>query len=883
MPSPSASTEPAKHAPAALDDEIVDASQLGTVMDTPEGTSGEAQDVTPSSRVQTRVPPQRPEILAPAGDLESLRTALAAGADAVYFGLDDGFNARARAANFSLANLPEVVASVHRAGARVYLTLNTLVFESELPIVERLLGAVAEAGVDAIIVQDPAVALLAREICPELELHASTQMTISSPEGVRFAERLGIRRIVVPRELSVDQIATLAASTPLELEVFVHGALCMAWSGQCLSSEAGGGRSANRGQCAQACRMPYTLIVDDAPVPTGEVKYLLSPRDLAGYGAVPRLVELGVHGLKIEGRLKGPAYVMTAVRGLSRWLDALEAGAGRRGERALERDVGLMARTYSRGFSTGFLQGTDHQTLVDGRFPKHRGVRLGTVAEVRGRTVRIHSADDAPIPEPGMGVVFDAGDPEDRAEPGGRVFAVDPTAGGHLLQFGRRGPELERVEPGQRVWLTSDAALQGEADRLSRAPEPLGRIGLSLSVRGSLGTPLVVEARAGHAMAAGATSLPLEPARGAGLDAAVLDAKLGALGGTPFRVTGLDTAELDPDLFVPARTLKELRRTLVSELLGQIEGGPARSVHAARPTRRSPPGAPGPVQLVPLCRTPAHLDAVIARGLPAVELDWMEFVGFGRAVARAREAGLEVTAATVRVQKPGEDGYDARIERLRPDGVLVRHWGALMHFANMDVGDRARPQLHGDFSLNVTNGRTAALLLELGLDTLTAAHDLDEVQLRALVAAMPAERLTVAIHHHIPTFHTEHCVYAQHLSDGRDFRTCGRPCEAHRIALRDHSGADHPVLVDVGCRNTVFHAAAQSAAHVVPDLLAAGVRRFRVEFVWETREQAADVLDAYAALLDGSLDPGQLVARVGVHEQFGVTAGTMRVLEHSVR
>ncbi|MCA9515669.1 MAG: U32 family peptidase, partial [Myxococcales bacterium] len=177
--------------------------------------------------------PSRPEILAPAGDHASLTAALASGADAVYFGLDDGFNARARAVNFATDDLADIVAAVHRAGARAYVTLNTLVFEAELPVLEGLLRKIAASGVDALIVQDPAVCLLARAVCPQLELHASTQMTVSSPEAARFAKGLGVSRVVVPRELSTDEIAAFARGTDVELEVFVHGALCMSWSGQC--------------------------------------------------------------------------------------------------------------------------------------------------------------------------------------------------------------------------------------------------------------------------------------------------------------------------------------------------------------------------------------------------------------------------------------------------------------------------------------------------------------------------------------------------------------------------------------------------------------------------------------------------------------------------
>lgn len=252
----------------------------------------------------SRPSPHKPEVLAPAGDHQALLAALWAGADSVYFGLADGFNARARAGNFQSADLAATVALIHRAGAKAYLTLNTLIFEPELAAVERAIRSAAEAGVDALIVQDPAVALLARALCPALEVHASTQMTVSSAEGARFARSLGATRIVVPRELSLAEIARLRAETELELEVFIHGALCVSWSGQCLTSQAWGGRSANRGECAQSCRMPYELVVDGARRDLGDVRYLLSPKDLAGLRAVEELAALGVHGLKIEGRQK---------------------------------------------------------------------------------------------------------------------------------------------------------------------------------------------------------------------------------------------------------------------------------------------------------------------------------------------------------------------------------------------------------------------------------------------------------------------------------------------------------------------------------------------------------------------------------------------------
>ncbi len=890
--------------------------------------------------------PRRPQLLAPAGDAAALAAALQAGADAVYFGLDEGLNARARARNFALVELPALCERIHRAGALAYLTLNTLIFEEELPIIEQILRAAAAAGVDAVIVQDPAVALLARQLAPTLHVHASTQMTISSPEAAKFAQQLGVTRVVVPRELSVAEIGQFASGTTLELEVFIHGALCVSWSGQCLTSEAWGGRSANRGQCAQSCRMPYDLVVDGERRDLGEIEYLLSPQDLSGIRAVPALVELGVAGLKIEGRQKGAQYVQTAVQGYKNWLDAIVSGPQPKNSRntvpiqRLQSDLQAMGLSYTRGFSDGFLGGADHQDLVEGRFPKHRGLLLGVVQTVGPRGLLVVPAqiastgglalqpdavelpDDparavllsdavaqrqpgsnallvpAPDPQVGMGIGIDTGRPQDD-EPGGTltdVQAVAGAAGGWWLQFGRTPEDFRQmaqvIRPGHRVWLSGDQTLALAAQKAVQAQEPSGRIPLLLTVSGALDQPLRSVWTALGPVGRGVqveveSAVPLQAAAAAGLDEALLRDKLAALGGTPFFCEELNCFDLPGQLHVPVSALKALRRQAVDQLLPLVQAAhrhptctdpvaeqvvaQAAALHARRPW--SPPQAP---QLLVLVRTDEQLDAVIAAGLPEVVLDWMELVGLTRAVDKARAAGLRVTIATVRVQKPGEDGFDRRIARLQPDAVLVRHWGGLMHFAQLD--DQQRPMIHGDFSLNVTNSVTAHHLLALGADTLTAAHDLDTAQLGRLLDGVPAERLEVVVHHHLATFHTEHCVYAHLLGTGRDFRSCGRPCEKHLVALGDRVGQQHPVIVDVGCRNTVFNAQAQSAAQVVPELIRRGVKRFRVELVRETAAETAQVLAAWSELLRGAIGAPELAQRVGAHEQFGVTAGTLRTL-----
>jgi putative protease len=268
---------------------------------------------------------ERPELLAPAGNWDCAKAAVENGADAIYFGLDR-FNARMRAQNFTEADLPKLMEFLHRRGVKGYVTLNTLIFPQELKDAEQYIRTIIAAGVDAVIVQDVGICRLIRHLSPDFPIHASTQMTITSAAGVEFAKSLGCQLVVLARECSLKEIEKIqqqltAKEHSLPLEVFVHGALCVAYSGQCLTSEALGGRSANRGECAQACRMPYELIADDKVVDLGNRKYLLSPQDLAGLEVLPELVKAGVSCLKIEGRLKTPEYVANVTRVYRQALD----------------------------------------------------------------------------------------------------------------------------------------------------------------------------------------------------------------------------------------------------------------------------------------------------------------------------------------------------------------------------------------------------------------------------------------------------------------------------------------------------------------------------------------------------------------------------------
>jgi putative protease len=842
---------------------------------------------------------RKAEVLAPAGDWDALKAAVWSGADAVYFGLDEGFNCRARAANFPRARLAEIVAFLHRSNVRANLTVNTLVFEPELPVVLELLAFAIEKGVDALIVQDPAVALLARALHPGIRVHASTQMTISSAGGLRFARDLSVNRVVLPRELTLNEVSDLRKQTDLELEVFVHGALCVSYSGQCLTSEVFGQRSANRGQCAQSCRMPYELLVDGVRKNTGDIRYLLSPKDQAALESIPSLLALGVESLKIEGRQKNAHYVATAVRTYRAWVDHLQAGGDEQvGLESLLPDfVKAMGLAYSRGFSPGFLAGVDHQALVEGRFPKHRGFLLGQVARIhankvlvdplrpgRGSEQRLREDLLNPLlaPEQGMGVVFDQGDPESKHEPGGPIFATERDGERWWLKFGSPGPDLQRVRIGDLVWMTKDPTAESEVAHMKRQGEPEGRHPVRARISGRLGEPLHVQLESSAGSVSAESQMPLSLAKGEGLGDSLLREKLFAFGGTPFALSDLDGGRLGSGLYLPTSELKRLRRDLTAQLLPLVE-----RIGARIPDRRAAHAllsSVGTVHhgarsdravVIPLCRNEAQLRAVIAAGLLEVELDWMELTGQERALRTAREAGLKVHLATLRIERPLEEHYSRHFRRMDPDGVLLRHWGGVMDFQE---ARSAGVELHGDFSLNVTNSLTAQHLLRLGLKTLTPSHDLDHAQLLALVERVDPTCLSLVVHHRVAMFHNEHCLYAHTLSDGADFRTCGRPCDRHEVSLQDHLNRIHPVIVDAGCRNTVFHHEVQTLAPWVPDLLERGVRRFRVEFVRETGEEALLVLRAYRQLLEGRKSALDLMGSLGVRAQQGLSGGAVELM-----
>lgn len=831
------------------------------------------------------------ELLAPAGDWDCMRAAVANGADAIFFGVEK-FNARARANNFRMDELPEIMAFLHSYGVKGFLTFNILVFEDELKEARELVEACIESGVDAVIVQDLGLVKLIREISPDFPIHGSTQMTITSPEAVEFVKPWNMERVVLGRENNLKQIKVIGEQAKLPMEVFVHGALCVSYSGQCLTSEMWGGRSANRGECAQACRLPYDLMVDGEKKPMGDVAYLLSPKDLAAIDIMPELIEAGVTSFKIEGRLKSPEYVANVV---SKYRKAIDRYFDGDDTKPSKEEIRELQQSFSRGFTHGFLEGTNNKKLVDGTFPKSRGVYLGRVEKVLRDGVVCKL--EAPLKR-GDGIVFDAGDPTKKEE-GGRVYDLrrkgvkqEGEAGeGWIVDIvpGRNDVDLRRVHVGDRIWKTSDPALDKRLRQTFETDKPYRVFPVHVRAVGRPGgllTTFWTDVQKGT-MVRVDSELELEVAQKRPMDAALLEEQFGRLGGTVFQLEQLD-AELHGDVILPIRELNGIRRRAVELLAAERpkppvwtraaagDAPPAAAGLAGAGPRRAP-HTHGEAQLTALCRSLPQVQAALEAGVSFVYADFEFIKQFPAAVEAVHAAGKQIALATPRIHMPGENGYHNNILRLQPDAVLVRNTGALYYYLRhrMENPSAVHPRLIGDFSLNIANHKTVELFLEAGCDIVTPSYDLNIQQMVDLLQVSRAADMEVVIHQHLPMFHTEHCVYCTFLSEGTDYTNCGRPCEQHRASLQDRIGMSHPVRVDEGCRNTVYNAIEQSGAEYLNHFLELGVLRYRVEFLEETPDQVHKVIDLYNRALRGEISGTQVWKTLKATNQLGVTRGQL--------
>ncbi len=791
--------------------------------------------------------PKNVELLAPAGNMECLHAAVKAGADAVYLGAGH-FNARRGADNFSLENLAEACDYAHLRGVKIYLTLNTVVLPSELPDALELARQAYRCGVDAFIVQDIGISIELSRIMPDVEVHVSTQMNIHDEDGLRAAAALVATRVTLARELSLAEIARLhelAEELGVELESFAHGALCVCYSGQCFMSSLVGGRSANRGRCAQACRLPYELHnralrkTLDAP---GE--HLLSPKDLCTANLIPELLHAGVASLKIEGRMKSPEYVQAVVGVYRAVIDRVEAAIDRDGIdsvvasdapelRASEEEMNVLSEAFSRGFTTAYLKGKRGNEIMSYGRPNNRGVFVGRVAKVREGLVfidpetELHVGDLIEFWTNRGHFVHTIG--EFKTDRAGRVFFPVERAVG-------KGDRVFRVRNAEAAFVDDDK-LPSVAVR-ARAELRIGQPALLTFTVASGDASVTVEGP------------EVEAARTKAITEEEVREHIDRMGTTPFYLSSLEI-DLAEGVGMGFSMLHKLRARAAEELQETILAH-----YHARKLERTPSRAFAPVvrkgwcKVAALATNPACARAAKRAGadliyVPAANYRRGEAVIAGQLSDTAEQAGYPKQCIPVlptvsqMFDEEKRNGFDIwkRVKADKP--VMVENLGQLLHATEMG----AAPEV--GTHIPVTNKLDLQAMADLGAQRVWLSPELSLVQIEELgdMAPMP---LGLTIMGQTELMVTEHCLLMSQGPCNQKCTECARRKSPHY--LKDRKGYEMPVITDCTGRSHLYNAVQMDVAHLMPEIVGAGVSTVLVDTtlmnVKETTEKVARAVRA---------------------------------------
>ena len=779
----------------------------------------------------SKTPASVPELLSPAGGHEALRAAVANGADAVYLGVER-LNARRGARNFTLDDLERVCTFAHLRGVRVYLTANVVVLPHEMAGALDLIDRAWASGVDAVIVQDLGLLRCIRETLPGVRVHASTQVNTHAPSTLKVLATRGCSRITLARETALGEIASLAAagrSCGVEVESFVHGALCVCYSGQCLLSSLIGGRSANRGQCAQPCRMTYRLVGDSGPVDTVAGEHLLSPKDLAGVHHLPELVRAGVGSLKIEGRMKSAEYVALVT---SVYRAALDRAAGSADFAVREGEDAVLSEAFSRGLSPAYLVGERGNAMMSYQRPNNRGIPVGRIVALKGRVATL-----------ALEAALDAADTIEVWTSRGR-FAQEAGAlgiGGSPQAAAPYGARVEielqdHAAVGDRVFRVRNAALAQAAARTFESADDSAPVAVDFRVRVVTGEPAQVTAVDGEGRTGTGTGETVAQARTRAVTAEDLIEHVGRLGGSGFEAHSFDVA-LSPGAGIGFSELHRLRREALADLeRAVIEPWADRSVRGAAPPaldRRASGRAVVPVRLVVVAGSERAARACLGAGADEVHLD--------HRVLRERAPGLVPLLPRI-CHEHEEPRTLAAVHEGHP--AVAATLGTLV--ASVAAG----ADVEAHWSLNATNAHTVAELAELGASFVWLSPELSRDQITA-VAAHATVPVGISVMGSQEVMVTEHCIL---MAEGECDRDCAR-CPRRRSGkwLLDRKGYRFPVRTDPSGRSHVYNSVPLDLLASIDEVLETGVAAVRLDLELLTAEDAAaQTRRARAALDSGS-------------------------------
>ncbi len=833
------------------------------------------------------------ELLLPVGHKDMALAAIHNGADAIFVGFP-GWNARGRSYDHELSELKEIIEVCHHYGVKVNLAFNILIFENEMNSVIEDLKQVMPLKPDVLIIQDLGLAQVVRQMYPQQVIHGSTQMTVTNDLAIHFLDDLDIKRFVLGRENSLSEIKLIKQATSKELEVFVHGALCVSYSGQCFTSETLGGRSANRGQCAQSCRFSYDLIVDGEKKNLVDRNYLVSPQDLCGIAEVPELMKIGVTSFKVEGRLKTPEFVATVASSYREVIDRTLAQNEIKNT-DIEKFKSKMAIEYSRGFFSGWLNGVDHQQLVNGTFSSHRGYEIGFVKSILKNTACIELKTECDL-QNGDGLLFVFKSEKNKVytkqdlEKGSYIFSVNLLNKKNVVVTLANNFVVDKNLLEAVVYLNHAKNQKKEIIKSYQDKNYYKRIAIEYNLHFELGQPLRLEITDKIHSRQFFSEKNLENAINKGLSKDLVKDELNALGGTIYFLKNLNfSGQAIENLFIPNKEIKQLRQK-ATEWLDQVRKGTTidgwnTESFDYKPAVKSQLGQQVEPKLVILLRERKQVEAICkAASYKTIDLNYIDSVildfEFGRdyldSLKILKDINIKVGIATTRILKPQEYNNLKIIKNLEPDFILARNLGAIQYFKNVNVFHK---EIRGDFSLNISNHRTAEYFLAKGLSHICLSYDLNSNQVIDLLQNTNANRCEVTIHQSMPSFHMEHCVFAAFLSQGSSFKDCGKPCEKHRVQLKDQFGHHHWIKPDHECRNTMYNSQSQTALSFFQQWKEKNIGLVRYEALYENSYELIEKISAYINVLSNIITVDKALTQLKAVESYGLTSGRMAQTE----
>ncbi len=840
--------------------------------------------------------PAKPELLAPAGGMEAFMAAVENGANAVYLGAR-AFSARGYASNFSDEELEKAIDYAHLRGVKIYVTVNTLLKEEEMESALILLSRLREMGVDAIIIQDLGLISLSRKYLPDLPLHASTQMTLHNGEGVRFVKDLGIERVVLSREVSLEDIRKIKEKNAVEIEVFIHGALCISYSGQCLLSSLIGGRSGNRGYCAQPCRKKYRLYCDGKQIKTSG-SYLLSPKDLNTTSDLGAIIEAGIESFKIEGRMKRPEYVAGVVRTYRRLIDRyLKDPAG---YSVSEEERETLTQLFNRGFTSGYFFGNPRGKLMSRENPHNRGIPAGTVISYdrHKKQLRVKLSNSLRL---GDGIMVE--NAETRPEDKGKIISSMYTEKGPVYSAGK-GDAVEipfdsRAPSGSTVYRTHDKKLMDSLKKESESGTLRPKIPISLAVTITKGKPARLEVKDSDSNVVTVESGYLvEKAEKLPTSKSQIEKQLTKLGNTLFEASELNIST-EGDVFIPVGQLNDLRTKAVSQLedlrISKWKRMPLENIQLPAPGEKK-------AEKIKETGTTGRLeekrneDGIKAQNLPekpllsvsVYSLEGLEgalaggadCVYFGEglfrkpkaaekekkpegeeisskrldsvfesSVLKTRAEGRKIYFNTPKIVKDSEIKYVEELlfhaEKFGADGVLVSNLGTF----NL-AKEKGIPCI-ADSPLNIYNGYTLALLLEKGAEMAVLSPELTLEELKEVAFYGPAECI---VHGRLELMESEHCLAGGLL--GKGGKQCSAPCSSGNFKLVDEKNYEFPLLMDYQCRTHLLNSRSLCMIEYVPALIESGVSSLRIETLgMGDTEEIKRITEKYRKAIDAYYKP----------------------------